>query len=139
MTAPPAAALRWHRREPPLPADAVLAVGPAVPDLARATAERLAGGAALRAVADDRSLVVLGAGADLPWTDGVRYLGRDGGVLVPTTFRPSPSPALWRQALAPGDGLLLVLVPGLALVADLPAGPPDPAALARLANGGEPS
>ncbi|WP_371501550.1 hypothetical protein OG871_32015 [Kitasatospora sp. NBC_00374] len=139
MSAPPGAPLQWHRREPPLPAAAVLALGPAVPALARATAERLAGGAALRAVADEQSLVVLGAGADLPWADGVRYLGRDGGTLLPTTACPTPAPALWRQALAPGDGLLLVLVPGLALVADLPTGPPDPAALTLLARGEEPS
>ncbi|MET9618717.1 hypothetical protein [Kitasatospora indigofera] len=183
---PPSFALRWERREPPLPAAAVLAVGDTVPALAAATRDRLLGGARLAVLADDgplqddgplpdaveppdavalpgasgvtaavqvpapvsrpaaggppalpgsrtlpatpRLLLVLGAEEDLPWADGARYLGLDAGLLVPTTARPGPAPALWRRALGASDGRLCVLVPGHALVADPPP-PATPAAL----------
>ncbi|MFE7190457.1 hypothetical protein [Kitasatospora sp. NPDC057541] len=135
--APPAVALRWERREPPLPATAVLAVGAAVPALAAATRERLTDGARLGVLADDTTLLVLGAEADLPWADGARYLGHDGELLVPTTARPRPAPALWRTALGAEPGDLCVLVPGHALVAARPAPATDPDALAPLS--GEPA
>ncbi|MFJ2775487.1 hypothetical protein [Kitasatospora sp. NPDC087315] len=128
-TAPPLFPLRWERCEPPLPAAAVLALGPDVPALAAATRERLTGGARLGAVADDGALLVLGAEDDLPWADGARYLGRDAGLLVPTTARPRPAAALWRTALGARDGQLCVLLPGHALVADPPPPTTDPAAL----------
>ncbi|AUY47817.1 hypothetical protein [Streptomyces sp. CB01881] len=170
----PSFPLRWERREPPLPAAAVLALGDAVPALAAATRDRLRDGARLGVLADGPPaggttpaaagvpnaagarvdadaregagapsdtgtppgappgagttvLLVLGAGADLPWADGARYLGRDAGLLVPTTARPGPAAALWRRALGAEDGQLCVLVPGHALVADPPppAGSPD--------------
>ncbi|GGV27449.1 hypothetical protein GCM10010495_49510 [Kitasatospora herbaricolor] len=182
---PPSFALRWERREPPLSATAVLAVGDTVPALAAATRDRLLGGARLAVLTDDgpmpdsveppdaveppgavpvlaasgvpgavrgpgpveppadatafpdgrralpsapRLLLVLGAEGDLPWADGARYLGLDAGLLVPTTARPGPAPALWRRALGAADGQLCVLVPGHALVAD----PPPPATAAAL-------
>ncbi|GHH80900.1 hypothetical protein GCM10018781_62340 [Kitasatospora indigofera] len=189
---PPSFALRWERREPPLPAAAVLAVGDTVPALAAATRDRLLGGARLAVLADDGPLqddgppadtlappaavavpgasgvpaagdmpaaartpapvgrpdgggppappgpralpaappllLVLGAEEDLPWADGARYLGLDAGLLVPTTARPGPAPALWRRALGAAEGRLCVLVPGHALVADPPP-PATPAAL----------
>ncbi|MER6447577.1 hypothetical protein [Streptomyces venezuelae] len=139
--APPAPApsfpLRWERREPPLAAAAVLAVGDAVPGLAAAALERIRDGARLGVLADDgpglpaadRALLVLGAEDDLPWAEGARYLGRDAGLLVPTTARPAPAAALWRQALGATEGQLCVLVPGRALVADPPAPVTSPAAL----------
>ncbi|WP_380282059.1 hypothetical protein [Kitasatospora purpeofusca] len=127
--APPAVALRWERREPPLTAAAVLAVGDAVPALAAATRARLADGARLGVLADDTALLVLGAEADLPWSDGARYLGRDGDLLVPTTARPWPAAALWRTALGAEPGELCVLTPGHALVAAPPAPAGDPDAL----------
>ncbi|WP_329491420.1 hypothetical protein OG618_33760 [Kitasatospora sp. NBC_01246] len=127
---PPSVPLRWERREPPLPAAAVLALGAAVAALAVAARERLAGGARLGVVAGDGALLVLGAEADLPWADGARYLGLDAGVLVPTTARPRPAAALWRRAVgAEGDRRLCVLLPGHALVADPPPPTTDPAAL----------
>ncbi|PWK74827.1 hypothetical protein BCL76_101561 [Streptomyces sp. CG 926] len=138
---PPAAArsfpLRWERREPPLPAVAVLAVGDAVPGLAAATLERIRAGARLGVLADDgpslpaadRALLVLGAEADLPWADGARYLGRDAGLLVPTTARPEPAAALWRRAVGAAEGRLCVLVPGRALIADPPTPLTSPDAL----------
>ncbi|WP_345709286.1 hypothetical protein [Kitasatospora paranensis] len=132
----PSVPLRWERREPPLPAAAVLAVGDAVPALAAATRERVRGGARLAVLADDeaalpaadRALLVLGAEADLPWADGARYLGRDAGLLVPTTARPVPAAALWRRVIGAADRLG-VLVPGHALVADTPAPITAPEAL----------
>ncbi|MFF8770697.1 hypothetical protein [Kitasatospora sp. NPDC015120] len=126
---PPAVALTWERREPPLPAAAVLAVGEAVPALAVATRARLADGARLGVLADDTALLVLGAEPDLPWSDGARYLGRDGELLVPTTARPKPAPALWRAALGAEPGELCVLTPDHALVAAPPAPATDPQAL----------
>ncbi|WKD31816.1 hypothetical protein [Streptomyces xanthophaeus] len=137
-TAPaPSFPLRWERREPPLPAAAVLAVGDAVPGLAAAALERVRGGARLGVLADDgpglpaadRALLVLGDEADLPWADGARYLGRDAGLLVPTTARPAPAAPLWRRAVGAAEGQLCVLVPGRALVADVPAPVTSPDAL----------
>ncbi|MGV9267246.1 bpX5 domain-containing protein [Kitasatospora sp. NPDC003701] len=127
--APPSFPLRWERREPPLPAAAVLALGDAVPALAVAARERLVGGARLGVVAGDGALLVLGAEADLPWADGTRYLGVDAGVLVPTTARPRPAAALWRTAVGAEGDRLCVLLPGHALVADPPPPTTDPAAL----------
>ncbi|MGW7333414.1 bpX5 domain-containing protein [Streptomyces sp. NPDC054840] len=137
---PPPVPLRWERREPPLPTVAVLAVGDAVPGLAAAALERIRDGARLGVLADDgpslpaadRVLLVLGAEADLPWADGVRYLGRDAGLLVPTTARPVPAAALWRRAVGAAEGRLCVLVPGRALVADPPAPVTSPDALDAL-------
>ncbi|MEV0534020.1 hypothetical protein [Kitasatospora sp. NPDC050463] len=129
VTAPPSFPLRWERREPPLPAAAVLGLGDAVPALAVATRERLVGGARLGVVAGDGALLVLGADTDLPWADGARYLGLDAGVLVPTTARPRPAAALWRTAVGAEDDRLCVLLPGHALVADPPPPSTDPAAL----------
>ncbi|MFJ8565052.1 hypothetical protein [Streptomyces sp. NPDC093514] len=136
-TPAPSFPLRWERREPPLPAAAVLAVGDAVPGLAAAALARVRNGARLGVLADDgpglpaadRALLVLGAEADLPWADGARYLGRDAGLLVPTTARPAPAAPLWRRALGAAEGQLCVLVPGRALVADPPAPVTSPDAL----------
>ncbi|MFD0574617.1 hypothetical protein ACFQ0T_42000 [Kitasatospora gansuensis] len=124
----PSFPLRWERREPPLLAVAVLAVGAAVPGLALAARERVRAGARLAVLAEDgpglpvadRVLLVLGAEQDLPWADGARYLGRDAGLLTPTIARPEPATALWRRALGAAEGQLCVLVPGRALVADPP-------------------
>ncbi|MFJ1754877.1 hypothetical protein [Kitasatospora sp. NPDC088134] len=135
-----AVGLDWERCEPPLAPVAVVGLGPAVPALAAAARQRMAAGTVLRAAADGDALVVLGDAGDLPWAADVRYLGWDGGVLVPTTARPRPSAALWRDALtgpgtsAPFDHPLLVLLPpNLVLTAELPTRPADPAALAALA------
>ncbi|PBC75806.1 hypothetical protein BX265_0486 [Streptomyces sp. TLI_235] len=127
----PVFALRWERREPPLPPAAVLALGDAVPALAAATRARLLAGVRLGTLADAGALLVLGAAGDLPWADGARYLGRDGELLVPTTARPLPAPALWPAALGARRGQVCVLLPGHALVADPPPPTTDPAALDR--------
>ncbi|MFC5664861.1 hypothetical protein ACFP3U_17965 [Kitasatospora misakiensis] len=127
-------ALTWERREPPLTAAAVLAVGDAVPALAAATRERLTDGARLGVLADDTTLLVLGDERDLPWSDGAHYLGHDGELLLPTTARPRPAATLWRAALGARPGDLCALVPGHALVAAPPAPATDPDALAPLAS-----
>ncbi|GAA1416434.1 hypothetical protein GCM10009639_70630 [Kitasatospora putterlickiae] len=88
-------------------------------------------------LADDTALLVLGAEPDLPWSDGARYLGRDGDLLVPTTARPRPAAALWRTALGAGPGDLCVLTPDHALVAAQPAPATDPEALTPYARRAE--
>lgn len=123
----------WHRREPPLTPSAVLAEGAAVPALGAATAARLSGGADLRVSANDGWLLILGAPAELPWADGVTYLGWDGGLLVPTTRACEPSPDLVREALTAqfsAKGFdLFVLLAGTVLVSARPLRPADPARL----------
>ena len=57
----------------------------------------------LLGVVGKKTLVVLGAEADLPWVDGVVYLGRTSsapGLLLPTLLTPIvPGPHLLEQAL----------------------------------------
>jgi hypothetical protein len=99
-------------REPPLAADAVLATGETVSALSAATRRSLARGGELRAAAGDGWLVVLGPPDDLPWADGVRYLGREGELLVPTTSAVTPLPGLVAAAVrrvAPDAALIVVL------------------------------
>ncbi len=92
-------ALRWSPREPPLEATAALASG----DVALALAARVLTLsdehlARLTAVAGSRRLLVLGATVDLPWVEGITYLGRTLGapsLLLPTLFAPNwPEPLL---------------------------------------------
>jgi hypothetical protein len=116
------------RREPPLPAAAVAGSGPVAVSLAASVRSRVAEGAALRVAAADDWILVLGDSEDLPWADGARYLGLDGGLLVPTTHAPMPPAVLWRDHLLSGDTSrrLAVLMPGHALVTDAPIRPVDP-------------
>jgi hypothetical protein len=123
----------WVLREPPLPAYAVLARGDTVPGLAARAAARLAAGAELRVAAAPGWLLVIGA--DLPWAPGVRYLGRDGGLLVPTTLAVQPSADLLHRALrrrVPADHSLIVAIDDTVLSAPLPARPADPGEVATL-------
>jgi hypothetical protein len=91
----------WTPRDVPLLARAVAACGPA----ARALGRRLAAldDDALRglaAVAGDDLLVVLGE--ELPWIDGVLYLGRAESapdLLLPTALAPTVPPALLEVAI----------------------------------------
>src|SRR6266851_1972033 len=105
----------WQRREPPLPAVAVVGVGAVAASLAVATHQRLQDGAELRAVADPEYLVVLGTEDALPWADGARYLGWDGRALTLTTHRVLPAAELWRDAALAEDGgdqaALVVVLP----------------------------
>ncbi|MEY9932012.1 hypothetical protein ABH926_006661 [Catenulispora sp. GP43] len=127
----------WQRREPALPAAAVLGIGPAATALAEAARALVADGAALRLVADPEYLVVLGEEAELPWVDGARYLGWDGSALTLTTHQVLPAPDLWREAaLAAGTadaGSLVIVLPDQVLIAaaEHDAGMPAPAPVAR--------
>ncbi|UQA57502.1 hypothetical protein [Polyangium aurulentum] len=97
-------AVGWTPREEPLAPLAAAAWGAA----SRAMAERLldlpdATLARLSGVGGAGVIVVLGEAADLPWVDGVSYLGRDAeapSLLLPTNARPSVPAALFARALA---------------------------------------
>ena len=105
---------RWARREPPLAPAAVLGLGPTARALGRRLLARPDLGG-LTAVAGDDLLLVIGEG-DLPWADGVTYLGREPeapGLLVPTWARPPVSPTLLARALDAGDGVAVALDPPL--------------------------
>jgi hypothetical protein len=83
---------------------AVIATGP----VARALAHRLlrladADLAALRGVAGDGLIALMGDAASLPWVDGVVYLGRDAEaprLLLPTTLRPTMAADVFERAIA---------------------------------------
>lgn len=93
----------WEAREPPLEPLAVFALGATAARLAERTLERDdAELARLRGVAAPGLLLLLGAAADLPWADGVLYLGHDAdaaGLLMPTVLRPSVPAPLVERAL----------------------------------------
>lgn len=94
----------WADREPPLVPCAVAASG----DAAHRLAQRLldldcAISSRLYGVAGPTTLLVLGEEANLPWVDGVSYLGRDPaapGLLLPTHIEPLvPTANLLERAL----------------------------------------
>lgn len=93
----------WRSRDSPLEPSAVVATGPVAARLAehllRRTDDPLA---RLRGVGAPALLVLLGALPDLPWVDGVVYLGRDPqapSLLLPTTLEPRTHSALLERAL----------------------------------------
>jgi MoxR-vWA-beta-propeller ternary system protein len=129
----------WRAREEPLVPVAVAARGLAASALASRmlarddeTLGRWLG------VAAPSLLLVLGEGAELPWADGVLYLGRDPeapALLLPTTLQADVPAALLQQALLRrGAGL----APPLAVLLDpaelVPAGPARPVLRAELAR-----
>jgi MoxR-vWA-beta-propeller ternary system protein len=132
------AALDLVPREAPLAPVAALATGEAARRLARRLlAASDAELARLEGVAGPDLLAVTGAEADLPWVDGVHYLGRDPdapALLLPTAARPViPAPLLERALLAraPADGTPYAVLPApLTLV---PLGGARPVLRARLA------
>jgi hypothetical protein len=89
---------------------AVIGTGP----VARALAQRLlrlpdAALAALRGVAGDGLVALIGEAAALPWVDGVVYLGRDADaprLLLPTTLRPAVAVEVFERAIARQAGKL---------------------------------
>lgn len=111
----------WHRREPALPAAAVLGIGPVATALAEAAHPLLAEGAPLRLVADPEYLVVLGEETALPWVEGARYLGWDGTALTLTTHQVLPAADLWREAALAAAGAdpasLVIVLPDQVLIA----------------------
>jgi hypothetical protein len=88
--------------------------------LGAATASRLAAGAQLRASIGDGWLVVIGDASDLPWVDGVTYLGWSRGVLLPTTAEILPGPEAIRAAIGAEPGELVVVLPDSILVSAMP-------------------
>jgi hypothetical protein len=94
----------WHPRATPL-VPLGLVAAPSGP--ARALARRLLAGPdeallRLKGVAGSDLLVVLGAERDLPWADGVTYVGRDErapALLLPTSLEPDVALPLLQQAL----------------------------------------
>lgn len=104
MTAGQRIPIRFSSRVEALEPSAVAGVG----EVARALAERLLLStdqalAAWTGVASSRTLVVLGASDQLPWVDGVTYLGRDARaprLLVPTTLEPhTVTPEMFEAAV----------------------------------------
>lgn len=128
--------LSWSPQEPPRRPAAVLGREGSACRLALAVHQRGADAAGLRVAAAPGLLLVVGDEADLPWADGATYLGREEGVLLPTTLAPSVPPDLLRQALRGRTGEAdLVVVPGEVLVFAAAAGAPDPAWLLERARG----
>jgi hypothetical protein len=91
-------------RAVPLPPTAALGLGATARELLLALARlpdaRLS---RLRGVWSDDLVLVTGAGDDLPWCDGVRYLGKDAAapsLLVPTVLALDVHPALVERAIA---------------------------------------
>lgn len=126
--------LSWRALEPPRRPAAVLARAEAAGRLALATHARSSVGPGLRAAGADGVLIVVGPEEELPWAEGVTYLGREDGVLLPTTLAPSVPPGLLRQVLQ-AQGSELVVVPGEVLAFTTATAPPDPAWLLDRARG----
>ena len=134
-------AVAWRERDAPLAPAAVAARGSASRTLARRLLtlddERLG---RLRGVAGSGLLVLVGAADDLPWVDGVVYLGVDPrarALLLPTTLEPdAPLPLLERALLDRRDRPpLAVLLEPPALVSVGAARPVARAALAAWLEG----
>lgn len=96
-------AIEWQTSDTPLVAEAVLARGEVAKRLAmRVLANDDATLAKLRGVAADGLLVIAGATDDLPWIDGVMYLGRSNDapqLYLPTTRVPRLGAAMLARAV----------------------------------------
>ncbi len=93
-------AVTWKPRDESLAIEAAIAHGEASQYLARRLLAH-DGIASLRAVAAEGLLVILGD--DLPWVDGIVYLGREASapqMYLPTALAPSVAPALLARAVA---------------------------------------
>jgi hypothetical protein len=131
--------LTWRARAEPLAPLAAAALGDAAARLCGALLERSDEALAkLQGVAGQAILAVTGASDDLPWVDGIVYLGRDpeaAALLVPTHLRPDLPLALVERALRtehPHAGApLLVLANPTRLVSLAGARPMERSALQR--------
>ncbi len=106
---PPRLQLEWRARLEPLSPCAALALGASasalLTRLLRASDDELA---RLTGVASARLVAVLGAEADLPWVDGIRYFGREAlapDLRLPTAHEATlPLPLLARAVARLGGG-----------------------------------
>lgn len=114
-------AATWRPRAEPLAPAAVVAadaVAPRLVDRLLALADDAL--ARLRGVANASLVVLTGDPTDLPWLDGVVYLGRDPAaptMYIPTTLEPSVPAALLERALRRRSP---TLTPPLAVLLDPP-------------------
>jgi hypothetical protein len=132
-------AVGWSARSEPLAACACIARGPAARALGRALlAWEPARLARITACAGEGVLVVLGDGSELPWVDGITYLGRDQAaphLLLPTSRRPDVPVDLFARALAarlPAGSRAVAVLPdgdGLLWIPVAAAGPVERASL----------
>jgi len=124
--------LGWERREPPLAPVAVVGRGSVTGLLAAAVRDGIGRGGEYRIAAAPGFLVVWSA--ELPWADGAVYLGRDGGLLMPTTRRTTLPAVLWRDRLLGSSdaGKIVVLLDDQALISEPPQRPADLACLQGL-------
>jgi hypothetical protein len=113
----PRLSVTWRLRAPPLPPTVAVGIGPAALGLCdaalRRTDEQLA---ALRGLAGDGLLCLVGE--DLPWADGVRWLGacpEAPGLYLPTRAMPSVHPMLLARALGGAPPLAVLPEAGLRL------------------------
>jgi hypothetical protein len=130
----------WSLRSEPLVPCACIGRGAVAQALGRAllTLDR-ARLSRLEACAGEGLLIVLGEVADLPWSDGITYLGRDEAaphLLLPTSRRPDVPVDLFARALAAhvpeaakGGAILPDPVDGLLWVPVAAAGPIERASL----------
>ena len=85
--------LEWVAREHPLAPEACWAEGPVI----QALKDKIVASTRkdLRLAQSDDVLVVIGP--DLPWVDGLVYLGREGELYLPTLWKPNV-PIAWISA-----------------------------------------
>jgi hypothetical protein len=116
--------LQWDLRDPPLAPVAMLCRGTAASALARALFyDDVRRSQCVMVGTGD---VLIAIGDDLPWVDGATWLGRVDGLLLPTTLKPAVAPSLVLDALFMHRRRtsIAVVTPDLALVAQMPSGPP---------------
>jgi len=118
----------------PLEPVAVLGSGVAARRLANAVREEAV--AELRFAASVDSLLIVGEKDHLPWADGALYLGRDDGLLVPTTQEPTVPADLLRAALAEAmPGQEFAVLEGRVFVFPTPTSGADPRWLQEYSQG----
>jgi hypothetical protein len=129
-------AVDWRPLEPPREPVAVLADGLLAHRLAESASRRLADGADLRIAVGGGALLILSEAEVLPWAPGVTYLGRDHGLLLPTTVTPTVPVDLLETAVHQlllsrqhGPSRHVAVLPGRVITFDVSETPVDSAVL----------
>ena len=128
--------LRWSERDRPLPVAGVLLAGRQVSAFAQRLLEPGVDLREVRLATAGEYLVAVGDEESVPWVDEAIWLGRDGSILCPALLQPDLPVDLIARSLTqprPARGLV-VIVPGIAFVSEVPAGPPGLDQLRRLAG-----